>query len=95
MTKRLDTRLSDLSCGSPVVTDGEQRRHHNFATYCLHGLPNTAPDGFKILFSDGYHRPFLRLTRGPFRSIRYAGGFLDAAMRHAAEPWLIQLQQKS
>jgi len=40
------------AAGSPVVTDGEQRRYHNFATYC-------------------------------------------AAMRYAAGPWLIQLQQKS
>jgi hypothetical protein len=23
--------------GSPVVTDGEQRKYHNFATYCVHG----------------------------------------------------------
>jgi len=34
--------------GSPVITDGEQRKYHNFWTYCVHGLPNTAPDGFKI-----------------------------------------------
>src|SRR6202022_4123607 len=39
--------------GSPVVTDGEQRKHHNFATYSVHGLPNMAPDGFTIPFSDG------------------------------------------
>ena len=32
--------------GSPVVTDGEQKKYHNFATYCVHGLANTAPDGF-------------------------------------------------
>ena len=24
--------------GSPVVTDGEQRKYHNFCTYCVHGL---------------------------------------------------------
>src|ERR1700674_5269882 len=28
--------------GSPVVTDGEQRKHHNFATYCVHGLRSRA-----------------------------------------------------
>ena len=28
--------------GSPVITDGEQRKYHNFWTYCVHGLPNTA-----------------------------------------------------
>jgi 5-methyltetrahydropteroyltriglutamate--homocysteine methyltransferase len=32
------------AAGSPVVTDGEQRKYQNFATYCVHGLPNTAPD---------------------------------------------------
>jgi 5-methyltetrahydropteroyltriglutamate--homocysteine methyltransferase len=83
------------AAGSPVVTDGEQRRYHNFATCCVHGLLNTAPDGFKILFSDGHTRRLLRLTRGPFRYMRYAACYLDAAMRYAAEPWLIQLQQKS
>ena len=36
--------------GSLVVTDAEQRKYHNFRTYCVHGLPNTAPDGFKIAF---------------------------------------------
>ena len=53
--------------GSPVVTDGEQRKHHNFATYCVHGLPNMAPDGFQIPFSDGHTRRLSRVTRGPFR----------------------------
>ena len=23
--------------GSPVITDGEQRKYHNFWTYCVHG----------------------------------------------------------
>jgi 5-methyltetrahydropteroyltriglutamate--homocysteine methyltransferase len=53
--------------GSPVVTDSEQRKYHNFCTYCVHGLPNTLPDGFKIAFSDGHTRRLSRLTRGPFR----------------------------
>jgi len=26
--------------GSPVITDGEQRKYHNFWTYCVQGLPN-------------------------------------------------------
>jgi 5-methyltetrahydropteroyltriglutamate--homocysteine methyltransferase len=72
--------------GSPVVTDGEQRKHHNFATYCVHGLPNTAPDGFQIPFSDGHTRRLPRLTRGPFRYRRYADGYLDVAMRYAHVP---------
>src|ERR1700716_971496 len=72
--------------GSPVVTDGEQRKHHNFATYCVHGLPNMAPDGFKILFSDGHTRRLARLTSGPFRYRRYADCYLDVAMRYAHVP---------
>src|SRR3982074_2855799 len=72
--------------GSPVVTDGEQRKHHNFATYCVHGLPNMAPDGFQIPFSDGHTRRLPRLTRGPFRYRRYADCYLDVAMRYAHVP---------
>jgi 5-methyltetrahydropteroyltriglutamate--homocysteine methyltransferase len=72
--------------GSPVVTDGEQRKYHNFATYCVHGLSNTAPDGFKILFSAGHTRRMPRLTGGPFRYRRYADCYLDAAMRYAHVP---------
>jgi 5-methyltetrahydropteroyltriglutamate--homocysteine methyltransferase len=72
--------------GSPVVTDGEQRKYHNFATYCIQGLPNTAPDGFKIAFSDGHTRRLSRLTRGPFRYTRYADDYLDVAMRYAHVP---------
>src|SRR5216684_3439486 len=74
------------STGSPVVTDGEQRKYHNFATYCVHGLPNTAPDGFKISFSGGHTRRMARLTAGPFRYRRYADGYLDVAMRYAHVP---------
>src|SRR4051794_32786324 len=52
--------------GSPVITDGEQRKYHNFWTYCVEGLPNMAPDGFKIPFSAGHVRRMPRLTAGPF-----------------------------
>src|SRR2546422_7887649 len=72
--------------GTPVVTDGEQRKYHNFWTYCVHGLSNTASDGFKIPFADGHTRRMLRLTRGPFRYLRYADGYLDVAMRYAHVP---------
>src|SRR5258708_23715356 len=34
--------------GSPVVTDGEQRKYHNFCTYSVHDLPTTAPPAFII-----------------------------------------------
>ena len=72
--------------GSPVITDGEQRKYHNFWTYCVHGLPNTAPDGFKIPFAAGHTRRMPRLTAGPFRYKRYADAYLDVAMRYAHVP---------
>jgi 5-methyltetrahydropteroyltriglutamate--homocysteine methyltransferase len=72
--------------GSPVITDGEQRKYHNFWTYCVHGLPNTAADGFKIPFSAGHIRRMPRLTAGPFRYKRYADSYLDAAKRYAHVP---------
>ena len=69
-----------------MITDGEQRKYHNFWTYCVHGLPNTAPDGFKIPFSAGHIRRMPRLTGGPFRYQRYADSYLDVALRYAHEP---------
>jgi hypothetical protein len=66
--------------GSPVATDGEHRKYHNFATYSVHGLLNSIPDGFKIAFSDGHTRRPSRLTRGPFPYRRYANCYLDVAM---------------
>ena len=65
--------------GSPVITDGEQRKYHNFWTYSVEGLPNTAPDGFKIPFAAGHVRRMPRLTRGPFKYRRYADAFVKEA----------------
>ncbi|HUP49469.1 MAG TPA: cobalamin-independent methionine synthase II family protein [Thermoanaerobaculia bacterium] len=72
--------------GSPVVTDGEQRKYHNFWTYSVDGLPNTAPDGFTIPFAAGHARRMPRLTAGPFRYLRRADSYLDVALRHAHRP---------
>jgi 5-methyltetrahydropteroyltriglutamate--homocysteine methyltransferase len=72
--------------GSPVITDGEQRKYHNFWTYCVHGLPNTSPDGFKIPFTAGHTRRMPTLTSGPFRYKRYADAYLDVANRYATRP---------
>jgi len=72
--------------GSPVITDGEQRKFHNFWTYCVEGLPNTDPEGFKIPFAAGHTRRMLRLTGGPFRYMRHADAYLDAALRYAHQP---------
>jgi 5-methyltetrahydropteroyltriglutamate--homocysteine methyltransferase len=72
--------------GSPVITDGEQRKYHNFWTYAVQGLPNTAPDGFRIPFSAGHVRRMPRLTAGPFRYRRRADSYLDVALRYAHRP---------
>jgi len=81
-----DTVARFEATGSPVITDGEQRKYHNFWTYPVHGLQNTAPDGFRIPFAAGHVRRMPRLTAGPFRYKRYADAFLDVAMRFARVP---------
>lgn len=72
--------------GSPVITDGEQRKYENFWTYSVHGLSNTAPDGFRIPFAAGHTRRMPRLTGGPFRYKRYADTYLDIALQYATRP---------
>jgi 5-methyltetrahydropteroyltriglutamate--homocysteine methyltransferase len=72
--------------GSPVITDGEQRKYHNFWTYSVDGLPNTHPEGFRIPFAAGHVRRMPRLTSGPFRYKRYADSFLDEVQRFAHLP---------
>jgi len=81
-----DTIARFEATGSPVITDGEQRKYHNFWTYGVQGLPNTAPDGFKIPFSAGHVRRMPRLTAGPFRYTRHADSYLDVALRYAHKP---------
>jgi 5-methyltetrahydropteroyltriglutamate--homocysteine methyltransferase len=81
-----DTIARFEATGSPVVTDGEQGKYHNFWTYCVQGLPNTAPDGFRIPFAAGHTRRMLRLTGGPFRYQSHADRYLEVAQRHARLP---------
>jgi 5-methyltetrahydropteroyltriglutamate--homocysteine methyltransferase len=81
-----DTIARFEATGSPVVTDGEQRKYHNFWTYSVQGMPNTAPDGFEIPFSAGHVRRMPRLTAGPFRYRRLADSYLDVALRYAHRP---------
>jgi len=81
-----DTIARFEATGSPVVTDGEQRKYHNFWTYCVHGLPNTDPEGFKIPFASGHIRRMPRLTAGPFRYASYADRYLVVAQRYARVP---------
>jgi 5-methyltetrahydropteroyltriglutamate--homocysteine methyltransferase len=81
-----DTVQRFEAVGSPVVTDGEQRKYHNFWTYPVHGLLNAMPEGFRIPFAAGHTRRMLRLTHGPFRYRRYADSFLAEAKRYATVP---------
>ena len=71
--------------GSPVISDGEQSKYHNFASYCVHGLPNFAPDGFKLQFVD-HVRQWPRLTAGPFRYLQRADSFLKRALALTSVP---------
>ena len=81
-----DTVERFVATGSPVITDGEQRKYHNFWTYSVHGAANTQPDGFVIPFAAGHTRRMPRLTQGPFRYLRHADSYLDVARRYAKAP---------
>ena len=71
--------------GSPVVTDGEQRKP-SFATYPVAGLDTVAGGGVVIPFADGHTRRLPVLTAGPFRYSVYSGSYLDAARPYATRP---------
>jgi methionine synthase II (cobalamin-independent) len=71
--------------GSPVITDGEQRKS-SFATYPLEGLNSLAGDGVVIPFKDGHTRQLPRLTAGPFRYGKYAGEYVRRAKPFAKQP---------
>jgi 5-methyltetrahydropteroyltriglutamate--homocysteine methyltransferase len=81
-----DTIERFQATGSPVVTDGEQRKYHNFWDYCVHGLPNVAPDGFTIPFAAGHSRKMPRLIAAPFRYKGHADEYLATAKRYAKVP---------
>jgi 5-methyltetrahydropteroyltriglutamate--homocysteine methyltransferase len=81
-----DTIQRFEATGSLIITDGEQRKYHNFWTYTVEGLPNTAPDGFKIPFAAGHVRRMPRLTAGPFHYKRYADRYVEAARRYTQLP---------
>lgn len=57
--------------GSPVITDGEQRKP-SFATYPVHGAKNLSTQGIVIPFADGHTRQLPALSAGPFRYASYA-----------------------
>ena len=80
-----DTLRRFEATGSPVVSDGEQRKNHNFADYAVHGLPNFASDGFKLRFVS-HTRQWPRLTAGPFRYHQRGDQFLARAQQHTKLP---------
>ena len=73
-----DTVRRFEATGSPVITDGEQRKP-SFATYPVAGLTNLAPGGVTIPFEDGHTRQLPLLTSGPFRYATQAWSYLDGA----------------
>ena len=80
-----DTIARFEATGSPVITDGEQRKA-SFATYPIDGLQTLAPDGVVIPFADGHTRQLPVLTAGPFRYQVHADSYLSAAQRLAKRP---------
>jgi 5-methyltetrahydropteroyltriglutamate--homocysteine methyltransferase len=81
-----DTIARFEETGSPVVSDGEQRKYHNFWDYCVHGLPNLTADGFKIPFAAGHTRRMPRLAASPFRYKTRADQYLRFARSCAHVP---------
>jgi methionine synthase II (cobalamin-independent) len=80
-----DTIARFETTGSPVVTDGEQRKP-SFATYPIERLSGLVPDGVVIPFADGHTRQLPRLTRAPFRYATYADVYVAAARAIATRP---------
>ena len=74
------TLIEFEATGSPVITDGEQPKYHNFASYCVQGLPNFAPDGFALTFTHHVRR-WPRLTAGPFKYLHRADAYLRLARK--------------
>ena len=80
-----DTIRELEATGSPVISDGEQRKP-SFATYPIHGLESLAADGVVIPFADGHTRQLPVLTAGPFRYRTHADSYLRAAQQVATRP---------
>ncbi|MBA3458018.1 MAG: 5-methyltetrahydropteroyltriglutamate--homocysteine methyltransferase [Deltaproteobacteria bacterium] len=81
-----DTVARFEATGSPVITDGEMRKYHNFWDYCVHGLPNTKAAGFALPFASGHVRRLPELTAAPFRYQQRADRYLEEAQQYATRP---------
>ena len=80
-----DTVSRFEATGSPVITDGEQRKP-SFVTYPIAGLEALAPEGVTIPFADGHTRRLPVLTAGPFRYATHAATYLDRARPYTSRP---------
>jgi len=80
-----DTLRRFEETGSPVVTDGEQRKP-SFATYPIHGATNLAPGGVTIPFKDGHTRQLPLLSAGPFLYTTFAASYLEGSQKYATRP---------
>jgi methionine synthase II (cobalamin-independent) len=74
-----DTLRRFEETGSPVVTDGEQRKP-SFATYPVAGLA-LGSGGVTLPFKDGHTRQLPVLTEAPFRYATKAYTYIDGARR--------------
>jgi 5-methyltetrahydropteroyltriglutamate--homocysteine methyltransferase len=78
-----DTIRRFEATGSPVITDGEQRKP-SFATYPVAGLPGLVGGGVTIPFEDGHTRQLPVITEASFHYATKAYEYLDAAGGSAA-----------
>jgi len=72
--------------GSPVITDGEQRKYHNFWTYLRSWAAEHGADAQGSRFRLATRAGCCGLTCGPFRYKRHADSYLDVALRYARVP---------
>jgi 5-methyltetrahydropteroyltriglutamate--homocysteine methyltransferase len=80
-----DTLRRFEATGSPVVTDGEQRKP-SFVTYAVAGTPGLSPNGVVIRFKDGHIRQLPLLGAGPFRYQAYADQYVAQAKKFTRKP---------
>jgi 5-methyltetrahydropteroyltriglutamate--homocysteine methyltransferase len=79
-----DTLRRFEATGSPIITDGEQRKP-SFATYPVAGLA-VAAGGVTIPFEDGHTRQLPVLTTAPFRYATKASSYLRQARAETSAP---------
>ncbi|MBK0420894.1 hypothetical protein JD292_02210 [Leucobacter sp. CSA2] len=79
-----DTIAALVATGSPIVSDGEQRRQ-SFASYPL-GTDEVEAGPVFAVFADGHHRVVPSLARGPFAFRAWAAEDVAASRSHTDLP---------